>query len=735
MEGASHGQYWNYSNVLGGQLSGAPNDAINGGSKEAERFAYFGPPQHGDPSKNRFGDVSRAYSIFPEAWGGINARDGGVNNNWIEDIIICSISNTDRPLLSEIMPILRVEHGDVQFLVKQLLFNTHHLDNVPELGIPRLVESRSRQWQVKGVRKGIGFMMESGYAMTPQGKRDYIMSIAQITIATHLTMERDAYFRLLTAPTQGVPRPEFWQYMGAPLGMGATVEQMLDFEAQLWGAVSKGPHGWLTIRQHILKAGKRRSVKLDTVIVPNGTKAVIGNDPFFRTYSNVGPTVERAYKSPEGNFELMNTPDLRVIEADLYHAYSEAEYATEDPLVRTRTMGTFFPMEASRYYSLFDAIPDPGAGHRPTNETELEAWYPGACTAAGIAYRSDWLDIKVHSNETDSMATIKFRDAVANCPFDAQFKTLLAGSNPHRGANDIGDVLDSMGFTDAAPDRHYRVPVALGLAWRAMPGSSDADLAGFRIFMNACLQYNVPPPFDILVQRPLEAWEMGSAIFCIRGRTGYSAIGQQDFRIGDDPTRKFLLGTFTARTAAVVMHPQNVEIAHNIAYRNYVSGGGTQFWNPEDPSRVFSYQDPSQPQADLIACLVHPVDQLSAKRHIDGTGKWDTGNPNAEPHFTTATANQSHWKIPPHSTHNYFDNDYFDGGLDLSIRGCRMSRGHYLVTPAHTQKGGQCFTAKVTGCGAHGMYTYPGCKADRMGHGTHSHVLTDPIPYTTMPDA
>merc|ERR1711871_1143242 len=90
-------------------------------------------------------------------------------------------------------------------------------------------------------------------------------------------------------------------------------------------------------------------------------------------------------------------------------------------------------------------------------------------------------------------------------------------------------------------------------------------------------------PFNIVLNRPAMEYEMCSAVLMKGGmETGMTAVGHNDFQLGDDVASKMHYGHYTFKSKAFVQQPRNIIIAENIFAQGYVKGNGVGFHGSGD---------------------------------------------------------------------------------------------------------------------------------------------------------
>jgi hypothetical protein len=148
----------------------------------------------------------------------------------------------------------------------------------------------------------------------------------------------------------------------------------------------------------------------------------------------------------------------------------------------------------------------------------------------------------------------------------------------------------------------------------------DADLIFF------AEEHSLEPLVYVVGFRNIE-W-LGSSMVMLKayGRAGITWQGEHSFEIGDDPTRKVHIGHFTLYATSVISNPELVQHAHAVMIHRYIRGGGTRFWDFNNPTLHRAWRNSDRTKADILCYGVHPGDDrfLSATR-LDMTGKVHPG--------------------------------------------------------------------------------------------------------------
>jgi len=689
-----------------------------------ELFERFGMPQNGNPLVNPSGAVRTVYETYPEAFGG-PYRDGRTSRNrHIETILIKQIADSERFIPNNVFPIILNMDGGTKYSVTQLKFHNHELDRIPELGVPRLLTKSSNTWEVNIPRFGLGFFMEHGFAMTPIGRRQYDMSILQIRNAVWETIDRDAYSQLLSCSRTASQIEHFWQHFNSPFGAGARINQIIDYECQYWGALNRKEHAITALIDHAERMMARHDLKPEICMGPKGFMQCIGRRPELAEFMRIGPRAIDAQKSPEGNLSVYEARGIKFHEVPLVSNFVDDEWEQpEDPLERTRTIGTFFQMA-----------------------------HP--CRDMGAQYKSYYSDIVVHNNDTDQMETLRRADVEEHCAFDGDILAALVRTafGFERSADvravtwkeyflrlNARDTLWEGALTNENGKADGTILEKAIFALGDLRGASvvEADPSEVREMLKRMHNANLMAPFNYLIMRPWEQWNMGSLIFTLgNGKAGFTHIGQQDFQLGHNPISKYLEGSFTLNLGVVIENRDAVFVFHNVKYGDYKSGGGNLFFKPQEAERLAEMllSRESEFPPSLIVAPYHVHERIQ-RSHIDITGfftsnEWRNAQANggSSMHYSTAPEVAKFWHIYPTPESYMFDTTYHahEGSRGL---GSRLSQGHQLMYSNGGVHGDKPRPASVQliGRGHHGPITYPGVCADRQGKGGRAYVAINTI--------
>lgn len=686
---------------------------------EAEALARFGMPQYGNPLADPYGRVPTSYETFPEAWGGPYKS---APNMYINTLLITQIADTDRFIINRVFPIRLDMTGATKFQISEIRFHDHELDRIPELGVPRLTQKSSQAWEVNTVRHGLAFFMEHGFALTDVGRRQYDMSITQIRNATWETMEREAYAQLLATGRSGRQINYYWAHFGGKFDRTSRITQIFDYECSTWGILNRRPHGitqLIDAAQENLKS--RIQTEADICIGPHGFRRFIGRRPEVTKFSEIGETARNAHSKDEGNFDVYGR-NMEFIETRLVSNFINGRWnVPEDPFVRSRTIGEYF-----------------------------QVFHP--CASLHDRYRPYMSDIVVHDNDSDQMANLSLTSVEMNCAFNNEILEAIAigiGLNARATWGQYIDKVQELTQRWSTAVVPGLIPAgggggavsAIEYVKRTMPGGAGTKIGSanngrdVRDALAILRQANVASPFNYIILRPFERWQMGSLVFTLSGgRIGFTSIGQHDFQLQNDGVRKYLTGTFTVNLGVVMTRHDGVYIAHNAKYVAYENGGGTRFFTPEDPSIMGQWNNDIGGNYNK-SLIVLPLygGEILRRSHIDTTGfftqeeEQEHNTTGCAMHYSSARAGAKYWNFMPTTVNDLIDNKYFNTEGSRGL-GSRCSQGHQLMyAPDGNASGARQNAQQITGRGHHGPYTYAGVRDDRCGVGENDTVLNGKI--------
>jgi len=209
-------------------------------------------------------------------------------------------------------------------------------------------------------------------------------------------------------------------------------------------------------------------------------------------------------------------------------------------------------------------------------------------------------------------------------------------------------------------------------------------------------------PFEVMLMRSHMEYEMCSAVLMKGGmETGMTAVGHNDFQLGDDVASKMHYGHYTFKSKAFVQQPRNIIIAENIFAQGYVGGNGTVFHTAEE--------DPKDASMHVWLTGLHkrpPQSPLDMSGYFGGHGA-----PNTKPHMAGAGYHQINGNWSQMSADNE-DDDPMRSILENEHKVNTVCyQGHQFNYSLTTR-----MYDKVTRNTGHwGPNVYPGCAAVRAG--------------------
>lgn len=221
--------------------------------------------------------------------------------------------------------------------------------------------------------------------------------------------------------------------------------------------------------------------------------------------------------------------------------------------------------------------------------------------------------------------------------------------------------------------------------------------------------------WTVILLRPFMTYTMASGIFLPGGGKAIETrVGFGDFRLGFDAARKKVLGHYTTYMGPVVVDPDSIYVAHNIAAREYLGGGGVILGEDifvvvtkteEDPAVIGGLQCLCIDENGFPASVFDSDANLQMYNHY---AEWARlyGFPSGKP------------------VNNMLDIAY-NGELAVNTR--TMLATGFMPTVRHDltiiHPRGQVFM----GNGHWGPIVYPGVREDRLGRGVNGCVTAPQV--------
>ena len=213
-------------------------------------------------------------------------------------------------------------------------------------------------------------------------------------------------------------------------------------------------------------------------------------------------------------------------------------------------------------------------------------------------------------------------------------------------------------------------------------------------------------PFGALVWRPTQSFTMGSCIVMRSGLdTGFTAVGNSDFILGDSATNKTHLGHFTFYFEPVVTEANHVCVARDVAFLGYNGGCGVEFY---DSYAEFAQQSRRAHGAapSLLAALAyqHESEEQNRQDPMSMTGAFDntsilnalnpTSGDNRREHYQTASYYRALMNIEEPGTESLTrdagDDNFFnvENSNMICYQGLQAERGPDKTFTQYTQNTG-----------------------------------------------
>jgi hypothetical protein len=281
-------------------------------------------------------------------------------------------STANEFITARIMRVVQAPESD-RIKITEYEFAPQQIQTLPELAAPRLLMNRARSHVQHIRRRGIGLMMEDGYAMTAAGVRSYMYGMKQIADSVSLTINLDAIHALINASSNPSPAITYGVIKGQ-----ASRADVINAECDLFSMFTKTKYGGELALERARNIMTTRGYPPTAFIMPYNTLSALRKRPEMREAQ-----LYSGGKAPQvfGDESYgVNIYEMRLFSSNQF------EYQAEDPLVRTRIIGEHFP-----------------AYHRVNADLE------------DGAYRHKHRDIEIFDWDSDSMSRIRLRKMIDHC--------------------------------------------------------------------------------------------------------------------------------------------------------------------------------------------------------------------------------------------------------------------------------------------------------------------------------
>jgi hypothetical protein len=220
-------------------------------------------------------------------------------------------------------------------------------------------------------------------------------------------------------------------------------------------------------------------------------------------------------------------------------------------------------------------------------------------------------------------------------------------------------------------------------------------------------EQGIVTPFGAYIFRPFQNFSMGSAIVMRSGNdTGFTAVGNSDFTLGDNATNKTHLGHFTFYFEPVVTENNHVMIARDIAFMGYNGGCGVEFMDWASAFRGERRVDGHSPSLLVALAYHHETKEQYRMDPMSMTGKFHDSSilksldPKNTRHYETAEfyENLIGSQIPIDATtadasdDGYYNHEYSNF---ICYQGLQAERGPDFTFSQHTTNTGHLGKSQI----------------------------------------
>ncbi len=258
---------------------------------------FFGDPAV--PSKlNDYNETHVATFHFPDAYVGASQK----LRDELTDLIV---EFQQSWMTSAILPWFQVDGVDVEW--DEHKFNTPLIGRVPAEGVSRYITSIKRRHTDRVQRRGIAFIVESDFYVTPAGQKHFTDNLRSIQMSVQETCNYDGMIALLSTPNMSLMRDINQGRMSGDLLL-AMEEQVASY-----AACNKSQYGLeRVVEKRKGKMGSMRSVP-DSMIISPEMRYFMSVVPQPHTvYKEGGPLAVSDLRSGIYGFEKRSFQDLSV---------------------------------------------------------------------------------------------------------------------------------------------------------------------------------------------------------------------------------------------------------------------------------------------------------------------------------------------------------------------------------------------------------------------------------------
>lgn len=280
------------------------------------------------------------------------------------------------PYTSYLLPIRQLgPYESINVTWTEVSFNPGIAPQVETQGVGRYFTHNKTRRGARAVRRGLAIKIESGFFMTPEGRKSWVDQIEQVVTIVQNTNEYDVVLTLLQVPMR---QERHANQMNGPnnRAYGAvrdmTFEQTLDLEKRMFGIVNKteDSRGFINLITNLRTVMAKSGCIPDAIVVP---PYLLGhyhtyNDDLWH-YQSAGPDSKkhREMATDIGGtsaFRSESIQGMRVIDSHIYRAVPGSRYGVSDLLTAPFQIGEYYPLEIDCIYRELKSFDQYSGDHR-----------------------------------------------------------------------------------------------------------------------------------------------------------------------------------------------------------------------------------------------------------------------------------------------------------------------------------------------------------------------------------
>jgi len=280
------------------------------------------------------------------------------------------------PYTSYLLPIRQLgPYESINVTWTEVSFNPGIAPQVETQGVGRYFTHNKTRRGARAVRRGLAVKIESGFFMTPEGRKSWVDQIEQVVTIVQNTNEYDVLLTLLQTPMR---QERHANQMNGPnnRAYGAvrdmTFEETLALERRMFGTVNKteDSRGFTNLITNLRTVMAKSGCNPDAMVVP---PYLLGhyhtyNDDLWH-YQSAGPDSKkhREMATDIGGTSAFRSEviqGMRVIDSHIYRAVPGSRYGVSDLLTAPFQIGEYYPLEIDTIYRELRAFDQYSADHR-----------------------------------------------------------------------------------------------------------------------------------------------------------------------------------------------------------------------------------------------------------------------------------------------------------------------------------------------------------------------------------